>query len=196
MSAQEGLCVRRKIGGFQESEPHMKHSMRAIVILVLTVSFAGCSKPCFYQAGTSMQQCKRDLLQCIDQAKMHEKSQAAQQVRSCMQAKGYECLDADRIASGTKRVTVMASFETYSALDGLDAAPASPTVTAQQQPQPQPQNQPEPQVQAQPQPEVQNVPDAPQAKPIGYRARLDENGKHTLIPVYENQQTQQPSSTR
>ncbi len=126
-----------------------------------------------------MQQCKRDLLQCINQAKTQQKSQAAQQVRSCMQARGYEFVDADKIKPGTKRITVIASFETYWVLNGLDAAPARPAVTAQQ---------------VQPQPQAQNIPEAPQAKPIGYRARLDENGKHTLIPVYEHEQTQGTSS--
>ncbi len=164
--------------------------MREIIILVAAVSFAGCSKPCFHQAGTSMQQCKRDLLQCIDQAKTQQKSQAAPQVRSCMQAKGYDFVDADKIAPSAKRITVIASFETYWVLDCLDAAPA-PAVTAQQA-QPQPQQQPQAQPRVEPQP--QNVPPAPQAKPIGYRARLDENGKHTLIPVYEHRQTQETNS--
>lgn len=167
--------------------------MRAIIILVVAVSFAGCAKPCFRQTGTSMQQCKRDLLQCINQAKTQQKSQAAQQVRSCMQAKGYEFVDADKIKPGTKRITVIASFETYWVLDGLDAAPARPAVTAQQvQPQPQPQPQAQPRLE--PQPQAQNIPEAPQAKPIGYRARLDENGKHTLIPVYEHEQKQETNS--
>ncbi len=122
-----------------------------------------------------MQQCKRDLLQCINQAKTQQKSQAAQQVRSCMQARGYEFVDADKIKPGTKRITVIASFETYWVLAGLEAAPAGPTVTVQKE-------------------QPQSIPEAPQAKPIGYRARLDENGKHTLIPVYEHEQTQGTSS--
>jgi hypothetical protein len=128
----------------------------------------------------SMKQCKRDLLLCIDQAQTQQKSQAARQVRSCMQARGYEFVDADKIAPGAKRITVIASFQAYWVLDGLDAAPASPAVTAQPQPQPQ--------AQSQPKTKAQDVPDAPQAKPIGYRARLDENGKYTLIPVYQSEQ--------
>ena len=167
------------------------------MILVAAVSLVGCSRPCFRQAGTSVQQCKRDLMLCIDQAQMQQKSQAVQQVRSCMQARGYEFVDAGKVAPGAKRITVIASFETYWVLDGLGAAAAKPAVTARQQPQPkpqpQPQAQPEPQaqaqLQAQVQPQAQSIPDAPQAKPIGYRARLDENGKYTLIPVYEGEST-------
>jgi len=153
----------------------MKHLMLAIIIVVLAVSFAGCSKPCFYQAGTSIEQCKRDLLQCIDKARVQQKSQLAQRTRSCMQAKGYECLDADKVSPGMERIMVMASFETYWLLDGLEAAPAGGTVAAQEEHQ-------------------ESVPETPEAKPMGYRARLDENGKYTLIPVYEHEQTQEASS--
>ena len=149
--------------------------MLAIVIIVSAVSFAGCSKPCFHRAGASIDQCKRDLLQCIDQARVQQNSQVAQRTRSCMQAKGYECLDADKIAPGAKRITVMTSFEMYMVLDGLEAAPAAGTVAAHEEQQ-------------------QSVPETPQAKPIGYRARLDENGKHTLIPVYEHEQMQETNS--
>lgn len=155
----------------------MKHSMLATIILVCAVSFAGCSKPCFYQAGTSIEQCKRDLLQCIDQAQVRQKSQLAQRTRSCMQAKGYECLDANKIAPDVERITVMVSFETYWVLDGLEAAPTGGAVAAQDE-------------------QRQSVPETPEAKPVGYRARLDENGKHTLIPVYEHEQTQGTNSTR
>jgi len=88
-----------------------------------------------------------------------------------MQAKGYEYLDANKIARGTERITVMASFETYWVLDGLDAAPAGGTLAVQEEPH-------------------ESAPEIPAAKPIGYRARLDENGKHTLIPIYEQGQTQ------
>jgi len=147
----------------------MKHSMLVIIILVSAVPFAGCSKSCFYQAGTSIEQCKRDLLQCIDQARVQQKSQLAQRTRSCMQAKGYECLDANKTAPGTERIVVMTSFETYWVMDGLEAAPAGGTVAAQEEQQ-------------------QSVPVTPEAKPIGYRARLDEDGKYTLVPVYEHEQ--------
>ena len=155
----------------------MKHLMLAIVILVSAVSFAGCSKPCFYQAGTGIEQCKRDLLQCIDQSRVQQKSQLAQRTRSCMQAKGYECLDANKIAPDAERVMVMASFEMYWVLDGLEAAPAGGTVAAQEE-------------------HHEGVSETVEAKPIGYRARLDENGKYTLIPVYEHEQTQETDSTR
>jgi hypothetical protein len=153
----------------------MKHSMLAIVILICAAFLAGCSKPCFHRAGASIEQCKRDLLQCIDHARVQQKSQLAQRTRSCMQAKGYECLDANKTSPDVERIVVMTSFETYWVLDGLEATPAGPTVTAHEEQQ-------------------QSVPETPQAKPIGYRARLDENGKHTLIPVYEHEQTQETNS--
>ena len=153
----------------------MKQLILSIVISISATFLTGCAKPCFYQAGKNIEQCERDLLQCIDQAQMQQKSQVAQQVRSCMQAKGYECMDMSEVAPGTKRITVMASFGTYWALDGRQAAPHGPGVAAQEEQQ-------------------QSAPETAETKPIGYRARLDENGKHTLIPVYAHEQAQETDS--
>lgn len=151
----------------------MKRSIYVIIVLVSILSLAGCSKPCFYRAGTSIGQCRHDLLQCIDQAPTLEKSELEQRTRSCMQARGYECLDAGKASPGLKRIMVRASFGTYWVMDGLSTASTqSQTAAARQQ---------------EPQEQQQSVPETPPAKPIGYRARLDENGKHTLIPVYENE---------
>lgn len=159
----------------------MRHSIYAIIVLVAVLFLAGCSEPCFYRAGTSIGQCRHDLLQCIDQAPTQEKSELEQRTRSCMQAKGYECLDAGKASAGLKRIMVRASFGTYWVADGLSAASAeSRTVAARQQ---------------EPQQQQQSVAETSQAKPIGYRARLDENGKHTLIPVYEHELTAERGSS-
>jgi hypothetical protein len=148
--------------------------MHAIIVLVSVLFLAGCSEPCFYRAGTSIGECRHDLLQCIGQVPMLQKSELAQRTRSCMQAKGYECLDAGKASAGLKRIMVRASFGTYWVMDGSSVAPTeSQTVAVKRE---EPQQQP------------QSVPETPQPKPIGYRARLDENGKHTLIPVYDNEQ--------
>lgn len=155
----------------------MKHLLRAVVILVSAAACTGCSRSCFRKAGMSIEQCKRDLLQCIDQARVQPESQRAQRTCSCMQAKGYECLDANKLSPGTKRITVMASFGTYWVVDGLEAAPAGQRSAAQQE-------------------QHEGVVEPSQAKPVGYRARLDETGKHTFVPVYEHEQAGETSSAR
>jgi hypothetical protein len=159
-----------------------------VVIVIAVASFAGCAKPCFYQAGKSIEQCKHDLRQCIDQSRGQQKSQASELTRSCMQAKGYECLDANKEAQNRKRIVVIAPFETYRVLDGLGAAPARSTAkvephdsdnrvelsaapdrngtTAEEKPQ-------------------EILVEAPAAKKMGYRARLDANGRYVITPVYE-----------
>lgn len=155
----------------------MKHVTLPIVILVSFVSYAGCAKPCFYQAGKSVEQCKRDLRQCIDQAQGQRKSQSDEQTRSCMQAKGYECLDANKVSQDTKRIMVTSPFGTYWALDGLKGTPAGNTAASQAKP-------------------AENDRQAPAARQIGYRARLDAAGKYVITPVYEQEQKEERNSSR
>lgn len=154
----------------------MKHVTLPIVILVSLVSYAGCAKPCFYQAGKSVEQCKRDLVQCIDQAQGQRKSQSDEQTRSCMQAKGYECLDANKVSQDTKRIMVTAPFETYWALDGLKGTPAGNTAVSQAKP-------------------AENDRQTPAARQIGYRARLDAAGKYVITPAYEHEQKKERDSS-
>jgi len=143
--------------------------MLAVVIVISAASFAGCARPCFYQAGKSIEQCKHDLRQCIDQARGQQKSQSDELTRSCMQAKGYECLDANKVSQNAKRIVVIAPFETYRVLDGLGATSARSAAVAEEKPQ-------------------ESIAEAPAAKKIGYRARLDANGRQVITPVYEHEQ--------
>jgi hypothetical protein len=151
--------------------------MLPVVTIISVASFVGCAKPCFYQAGKSVEQCERDLVQCIDQARGQQKSQSGERIRSCMQAKGYKCLDASKVSRGAKQIVVIAPFETYRVLDGLSAAPALSTAVVQDQPQ-------------------ENTASTPARRPIGYRARQDATGKYVITPVYEERQTEKTDSAK
>lgn len=173
--------------------------MLPVVIVISAAFFAGCAKPCFYQAGKSLDQCKHDLRQCIDQAHGQRKSQSDELTRSCMQAKGYKCLDANKVPQSAKRIVVIAPFETYGVADGLraastrsaataerydlsnrvqiSAAPARSTAVAEEKPQ-------------------ESAPEAPAAKKIGYRARLDVSGRYVITPVYEHDLKKEADSSR
>lgn len=177
----------------------MRHVILAVVIVISMAFFAGCAKPCFYQAGKSIEQCKHDLRQCIDQARGQQKPQSDQLTRSCMQAKGYECLDANKVSQNTKRIVVIAPFETYRVLDGLGATPARSTAKAERY---DPSNRVE--LSAAPNRSAavaeekpqESAPEAPAAKKIGYRARLDANGRQVITPVYEDDLKKEADSSR
>jgi hypothetical protein len=164
--------------------------MLLVTIVISITFFAGCAKPCFYQAVKSLEQCKHDLHLCIDQALGTNKSQSDQLTRSCMQAKGYECLDSNKVSQNTKRIVVIAPFETYGVLDGLGAAPAHSMAKTEQNDL---NNPVEPGaasdrsatvVQEKPQESIAE--ETPTAKKLGYRARMDANGKYIITPVYGN----------
>jgi hypothetical protein len=151
----------------------MKRLTLSIVVSVLAASFAGCAKPCFYQAGKSIEQCEGDLLEC---------SYSAHPTLSCMEARGYQYLDANKIPQNSKPKKVVVLFEEnmgsghrkamseeYWVADGLGVASGNRQVIAQQNPQ-------------------ESDPNAPSRKLIGYRARKDESDKYVFIPVYEDEQ--------
>ena len=173
--------------------------MLPVVIVISMAFFAGCAKPCFYQAGKSIEQCKHDLRQCIDQARGKQKSQSDQLTRSCMQAKGYECLDVNKVSQNTKRIVVIAPFQKYGVLDGLGAVPARSTTVAERH---DPSNRVE--LSADPNRSAavaeekpqESDPETPAAKQIGYRARLDANGRYVITPVYEHEQKTKTDSSR
>lgn len=165
----------------------MGHVLLSVIIVVL-VFLAGCAKPCFYQAGKSLEQCKRDLRDCIEQARGQQKSPADKLTRSCMKTKGYECLDKNKAPQGAKRIVVIAPFEKYGVLDGSGATAVRSTVEAKQSDQG---NQVRPEttatpssVAAQEKPQ-ESAPQIPTSRQVGYRARLDANGKYVITPVYE-----------
>jgi hypothetical protein len=151
----------------------MKQLILSIVMSVLVVSFTGCAKPCFYQAGKSIEQCERDLLECF---------YSGHPTRLCMEARGYRHVDAKKIpqSSKPKKVALLfeenmasgnrkAMLEEYWIADGLGVASGNLQVVAQQKPQ-------------------KGDPNAPSRKLIGYRARKDESDKYIFIPVYEDGQ--------
>ncbi|MHC4510626.1 MAG: hypothetical protein ACYTAO_17010 [Planctomycetota bacterium] len=154
--------------------------MPSIMILALAVSFAGCSKPCFYQAGKTTEQREYDLQQCIREAETYGYAEAqgavqpATLISLCMQARGYEYLDADKLPQRAERVKV-ASFADYWLSDRAAMVSDGRTGLSERAPQ-------------------TSAGDAPRAACIGYKAQRDEAGKLVLIPVYEGEQTEETDS--
>jgi hypothetical protein len=101
----------------------------------LAAILSGCAKPCFYQADKNIEKCKRDLLQCVQEAnnsrygpkntllssieaEMQEEHQPAELTCLCMQERGYEYLDVNKMPQNRKRIMVAAPFQKYWAVDG------------------------------------------------------------------------------
>ena len=127
----------------------MKQLILSAVISVLVIFSAGCAKPCFYQAGKSVEQCERDLLQCIYEvnissslphdlsfspvsAWMQEGLQPTELACLCMQARGYEYLDASTLPKNIKRMKVINPVEDYWVVDGLGVASDDPMVLSEE----------------------------------------------------------------
>ena len=151
----------------------MKQSILSIIIFILVVFFAGCAQPCFYQAGKSIEQCERDLLGCV---------YSDHPTCLCMQARGYQYLDANKLPQDIKRKKVAVLFEEdmasggrkampeeYWIADGLGTVSGEREVMLEQKAQ-------------------ESDPNAPRRKLIGYRVRQDDLGKFTKTPVYEDDQ--------
>ena len=172
----------------------MKRLILSIVIFVLVIFLTGCARPCFYQAGKNIEQCKRDLLQCIQEANnsgytsknallssitagTQEKHQPAELTCLCMQERGYRYLDANKLPQNQKRIMVVAPFQKYWAVDGAGAASEDRKVLAEQKPQ-------------------ENNPDSHVRRRIKYKARKnasgelikDSSGNYVFEPLYEEQQ--------
>ena len=130
----------------------MKRLILSIVISSLVMSLTGCAKPCFYQAGKDIEQCERDLLQCIQEANnygkisknallssiaagIQEEHQPAELTCLCMQAKGYRYLDANKLPQNRERIMVIAPFQKYWAVDGGGAASEERKILSEQKPQ-------------------------------------------------------------
>ena len=151
----------------------MKQRILSITISFLVVSFAGCAKFCFYQAGKSIEQGERDLLGCV---------YSDRPTCLCMQARGYQYLDANKLPQDIKRKKVAVLFEEdmafggrktmseeYWIADGLGTASGDREVLLEQKAQ-------------------ESDPNEPRRKLIGYRVRQDAFGKFTKTPVYEDEQ--------
>ncbi|UCC98034.1 MAG: hypothetical protein JSW66_19570 [Phycisphaerales bacterium] len=158
----------------------MKRVMSVITILVLAVSFAGCSKPSFYQAGKTAAEREHDLQQCIHEAETYGYTGAKGAVRPatlinlCMQAKGYQYLDADKLPQRVDRVKVF-SFADYWLTDSSATVAADDSALAENVPQ-------------------ASAADTRAPECIGYKAQRDEAGKLVLIPVYETEQVEDTDS--
>lgn len=172
----------------------MKRLILSIIISVLVMFIAGCAKPCFYQAGKNIEQSEHDLLQCIQEANnygnisknallssiaagIQQKYQPAELTCLCMQAKGYQYLDANKLPQNRKRIIVVAPFQKYWAVDGAGAASEDRKVLSSQKPQ-------------------EKSPDPHMRRHIRYRVRKDASGElmkdasgnYIFVPVYEDLQ--------
>ncbi|MFC1793565.1 formylglycine-generating enzyme family protein [Planctomycetota bacterium] len=141
----------------------MKHLTLSSVISVLVILFAGCSMPCFYQAGKSIEQCERDLLECV---------YSDRPTCSCMQERGYQFLAANTLPQSRKRKKIVVLFqesagsgvrksrlEEYWLVDGRDMSFDNFKLVSD--------------------PGQTTDPNAPPRKLIGYRVRQDNFGKFT-----------------
>ncbi|MHC4680691.1 MAG: hypothetical protein ACYTEK_18555 [Planctomycetota bacterium] len=116
----------------------MNRLILTTAVLVLIAFFAGCAKPCFYQAGKTTEQGEHDLQQCIREAETYGYAGAQEAVRPatlislCMQARGYEYRDADKLPQNCTRISVVTPFGDYWVADGLGMMPNDhPVVSGQ-----------------------------------------------------------------
>ena len=87
----------------------MKQRILVFTTCVLVIFFTGCGQPCFYQAGKSIEQCERDLLECFFSVRA---------ICLCIQERGYEYLDTDKLPHYTKRKkVVLVRSEEYTTSD-------------------------------------------------------------------------------
>jgi hypothetical protein len=165
-----------------------------LVISILAEFPAGCARPCFYQAGKNLDQCKRDLLQCIQQANKPDSTsknallssigagiqkgrQPAEFTCLCMRAKGYRYLDINKLPQNQKRIMVAVPFEKYWVVDGTVEESQETQIASEQNVQ-------------------ENKPASPVKKNIKYQVQKDasgglmkdSSGNYIFVPVYEEQQ--------
>lgn len=149
----------------------MKQLIPFISVSFLGLFFVGCAESCFYQAGKSIEQCERDLVEC---------AYSVRGIDSCMQARGYEHLQASKLPHRAERRRVTVRFEEHKALggrrvlseaywimDGLDPTSAGGRPLLGKAAQ-------------------DSDPNSPPRKLIGYKARKDDSDKFIFIPVYED----------
>jgi len=127
----------------------MKQLILSAIISILGIISTGCAKPCFYQAGKSIKQCERDLMQCIYEVElssyiphdllsssmsvwMQERVLPTELTCLCMQARGYEYLDASTLPKNRKRMKVITLVEKYWVVDGLGVASDAPRALSKQ----------------------------------------------------------------
>ncbi len=132
-----------------EGDHILKQLILSAIISILGIISAGCAKPCFYQAGKSIKQSEHDLMPCIYEVElsgyishdlwsssmsawMQEGIQPTELTCLCMQAMGYEYLDASTLPKNRKRMKVITSVENYWIVDGLSVASDDPKALSEQ----------------------------------------------------------------
>lgn len=182
----------------------MKQEMKKLIITTVIFISAGilygCAKPCFYQAGKNIEQCKRDLLQCIQEvnnsgygpkkallssvdAQIQEKHQPDELTCSCMLAKGYQHLDLNKMPQNRKHIMVAAPFQKYWVVDGAGEATENRKIVTEQKVK-------------------ENNPDSLVKKHIRYQVQKDVSGElmrdatgnYIFAPVYDEGQQARASS--
>ena len=103
----------------------MKQRMLRLIVCTLPVFIAGCAQPGFYQAGKSLEECRRDLRQCL----------ASGRPEVCMQNRGYQYVDARELPRGRERIKVVSRSGQYWVLDGLGMSPETQRVSSEPEPQ-------------------------------------------------------------
>lgn len=91
----------------------MKQRVPRLIVCAIIAFIAGCAQPCFYQAGKSLEECRRDFRQCL----------ASGRPEVCMQNKGYQYVNADKLPRGRERIKVVARSREYWVVDGLGMSP-------------------------------------------------------------------------
>jgi len=157
----------------------MKHLTFLIIISVLVILFSGCSSPCFYQAGKSIEQSERDLLEC---------AYSDRSTSSCMRDRGYQYVDTNSLPRNSNRKKIVVLFqesadsggrkampEEYWIADGLDMSSENFKLLSDSYQTAEPKK--------------------PPRKLVGYRARKnasgelmkDATGNFIFVPVYEDE---------
>ncbi|UCC99339.1 MAG: hypothetical protein JSW66_05525 [Phycisphaerales bacterium] len=149
-------------------------------VSALFAIFAGCAKPCFYQAGKSMEQCERDLVECLHSPDL---------TRLYMHERGYQYLDAKELSRDCKRIRVITPFGDYWVADGLGVMANDHHVVSEQGPQEGNPDPPEP-------PDPIGPPEPPAKRRIQYRVLKDASGQlikdasgnFVFVPVHKDEQ--------
>lgn len=145
----------------------MKQAIRIVVVCILPACFVGCAKPCFYQAGKSIEQCERDLLECLHSADL---------TRSYMRGRGYQYVDGNKLPRNCERIKVMTPLGDFWVADGLAIAVKDHEVVSEQGP-------------------PESDPNLPAKRRVRYRALKDASGEllkdasgnFIFAPFFENE---------
>jgi len=103
----------------------MRQRILRLIVCSVAVFLGGCAQPCFYQAGKNLEECRRDLRQCL----------ASVRPEVCMQTKGYQYMDARKLPRSRERIKVVARSKAYWVMDGLGMSPETQGVPSESEPQ-------------------------------------------------------------